>query len=44
MAGYKIHVDSLDIDDSQIKHDQAGGNPADKEKQALSEKLAKENK
>lgn len=41
MAGYKISIDSLDIDDPTIKHDQAGGNPEDREKQKLAEKMSK---
>ena len=32
VAGYKISVDKLEFDDPSIKHDQAGGNPQDKEK------------
>ena len=31
MSGYKISVDKLDIDESQIKHDQPGGNPNNKQ-------------
>lgn len=38
VAGYKITVDKLDIDESELKHDQPGGNPADREKQAMVEK------
>ena len=43
MAGFKITIDSLDIDDPTIKHDQPGGNPEDKEKQKLAEKMSRMN-
>lgn len=41
VAGYKITVDKLDFDEPGIKHDQPGGNPAEREKQEKAEQAAK---
>lgn len=40
VAGYKITVDKLDFDEPGIKHDQPGGNPAEREKQEMAETAA----
>jgi len=37
VGGYKIAVEKLDIDESQIKHDKAGGNSHDKLEQLIEE-------